>query len=77
MTQIDGNRLRRERGTNERSKDQRFVKHKKPSTKITFHFYETAVYFLIIAILVSKIVIICFIFFGTNRRDIRQQTRGI
>ncbi|AHE72725.1 hypothetical protein M942_06260 [Enterobacter ludwigii] len=35
---------------------------KKPSTEIMFLIYETAVYFLKNIILVTKIVIICFIF---------------
>ncbi|RSK66490.1 hypothetical protein EJE24_14880 [Enterobacter huaxiensis] len=46
---------------------------KKPSIKITFRFYGTAVYFLYNVILVTRIVIICFIFFGKDRREPHQQ----
>jgi len=49
---------------------------KKPSNKIAFRFYGTAVYFLINVILVIAIVIICFIFFGKDGRDVSQQ-KGI
>ncbi|NIF37545.1 hypothetical protein F3J30_13535 [Enterobacter sp. Tr-810] len=50
---------------------------KKPSIEITFRFYGIAVYFFINVILVTKIVIICFIFFGKDRREPRQQKRGL
>jgi len=49
----------------------------KPSNKIMFRFYEIAFYFLNNDILVIKIVIICFNFFGKDRRDTHQQTSGI
>jgi hypothetical protein len=51
-----------------------FLNMKKPSTEIMFLIYETAVYFLKNIILVTKIVIICFIFFGKDGRDTHQQT---
>jgi hypothetical protein len=49
----------------------------KPSNKIMFRFYEIAFYFLNNDILVIEIVIICFNFFGKDRRDTHQQTSGI
>ncbi|MNS07434.1 hypothetical protein D3C72_388760 [compost metagenome] len=49
----------------------------KPSNKIMFRFYEIAFYFLNNDILVIEIVIICFTFFGKDRRDPHQQTQGI
>ncbi|PNF09600.1 hypothetical protein A6J71_05285 [Enterobacter cancerogenus] len=49
----------------------------KPSIKITFRFYETAVYFLSNVILVTRIEIICFTFFGKNGREAHQQNAAI
>ena len=42
-----------------------------------FRFYGIAFYFLNNDILVILIVIICFIFFGKDRRDPHQQKKGI
>jgi len=50
---------------------------KKPSIKITFRFYGTAVYFLNNVILVTRIVIICFTFFGKDGRELHQQKGGL